>query len=379
FPAVSLLVSGVTAQYCTGYAFSGDQIFPSCADLPYLNSFLHWDLNQSSNSVKIAYRVTGDSTGKWVAWAVNPTGRGMVGAQSLVAYRQSNGAVRAYTSPVSDYRTALQEGELSFAVANLTASFTASEAIIFAKLELGNLRPDSVNQVWQEGPVYGDSPAMHFIYGANLMTMTPLNLMTAAPVNGGGGANSGQVVHGGGHVNSVQPVKIIHGVLNVVGWGILLPVGVTIARYLRVFEWAAPTWFYLHVSCQSTGYIIGVAGWATGIRLGSRSPGVAFPAHRFIGILIFCLATLQMTALLLRPTKEHKYRFYWNVYHHSVGYSVVVLSIVNIFRGFDILKPGHKWKGAYVGIFVALVIVAAVLEVFTWIVVVRRRKEEKLR
>lgn len=32
----------------------------------------------------------------------------------------------------------------------------------------------------------------------------------------------------------------IHGVLNVVSWGILMPIGVIIARYLRVFKSADP-------------------------------------------------------------------------------------------------------------------------------------------
>ncbi|KAK8959137.1 hypothetical protein KSP40_PGU020616 [Platanthera guangdongensis] len=54
---------------------------------------------------------------------------------------------------------------------------------------------------------------------------------------------------------------------------------------------------------------------------------------------LFCLATLQVFALLLRPNKNNKYRVYWNIYHHATGYSVIILSVVNIFKGFDILQP----------------------------------------
>lgn len=78
--------------------------------------------------------------------------------------------------------------------------------------------------------------------------------------------------------------------------------------------------------------------------------------------------------MLLRPKKEHKYRFYWNVYHHFIGYSVIVLSIINIFKGFNILDPDQKWKRAYIGVLIGLAIVAAILEIFTWYVVVKRKK-----
>lgn len=74
----------------------------------------------------------------------------------------------------------------------------------------------------------------------------------------------------------------------------MMPTGAIIARYLRVSKSAGPAWFYLHVSCQSSAYVIGVAGWATGLKLGGESPGIQFTAHRAIGIALFCLATVQV-------------------------------------------------------------------------------------
>lgn len=90
----------------------------------------------------------------------------------------------------------------------------------------------------------------------------------------------------------------IHGVLNAVSWGILMPLGAIIARYLKAFDFGDPAWFYLHVACQTSAYIIGVVGWATGIKLGSDSSGVQYSAHRTIGIVLFCLATLQVHEIL---------------------------------------------------------------------------------
>ncbi|KAF8044857.1 hypothetical protein N665_6326s0002, partial [Sinapis alba] len=140
---------------------------------------------------------------------------------------------------------------------------------------------------------------------------------------------------------------------------------------------AGSAWFYLHVFCQASAYIIGVAGWATGIKLGSESEGIQFSTHRAIGIALFCLATVQVFAMFVRPKPEHKYRFYWNIYHHTVGYTVIVLAVVNIFKGLDILSPEKQWRNAYTAIIVTLGLVAAMLEAFTWYVVIKRGKAEE--
>lgn len=87
----------------------------------------------------------------------------------------------------------------------------------------------------------------------------------------------------------------IHGVLNAVSWGILLPVGIIIARYMSTFPSADPAWFYLHVCCQVSAYAVGVAGWGTGLKLGSQSKGVKYSGHRNIGITLFVLATVQVS------------------------------------------------------------------------------------
>ncbi|KAF2288846.1 hypothetical protein GH714_016954 [Hevea brasiliensis] len=342
------MVLSSSAQKCSSYAFSSNQVFSACNDLPYLNSFLHWNYNSSSSKLQIAYRHSGISSSRWIAWAINPTSTGMVGSQSLVAFQQSDGTMKAYTSPISSYQTSLQEGKLSFEVSNLSATYSNNEMIIFATLGISSIGTTTVNQVWQEGPVSSDSPQVHSTTGANVQSMGTVNLL------------SGTVGASGG--NDKTRKRNIHGVLNAVSWGILMPTGALIARYLKVFKSADPAWFYLHVSCQSIAYIIGVAGWGTGLKLGSQSSGVQYDAHRTIGIILFCL--------------DHKYRLYWNIYHHTVGYTVIILSITNIFKGFDILNPEKKWKNAYIGVIAALAFNAVWLEGYTWYLVVKRRRSE---
>uniref|UniRef100_A0A7N0VC30 Cytochrome b561 and DOMON domain-containing protein n=1 Tax=Kalanchoe fedtschenkoi TaxID=63787 RepID=A0A7N0VC30_KALFE len=361
-----LALASVSAQTCGTYKFSNNAIFTSCNDLPVLNSYLHWTYDDSTRKANIAYRHTGVSTSQWVAWAINPSASNMIGCQALVAYHNSTGAVTAYTSPITSYRTTLSQGDLSFPVTGLTASYSAStsEMIIFATIELPSATT-TVNQVWQVGPMTGDTPQIHSTSGDNVKSMSTIDFLSGQSTGGSGSTGLGSRIR----------KRNTHGILNAVSWGILMPAGAMFARYLKVSKAADPAWFYLHITCQTSAYIVGVAGWATGLKLGSDSVGVEHGLHRSIGIALFCLGTLQVFALLLRPKKDHKIRIYWNVYHHATGYAVIALSIANVYEGFEILGQ-DGWKRVYTGIIIALGAVAVVLEIFTWIVVLKRNKSE---
>lgn len=88
-----------------------------------------------------------------------------------------------------------------------------------------------------------------------------------------------------------------------------------------------------------------------------------------------------MFALFLRPNKDHKYRIFWNFYHYLVGYATIIIGIVNIFKGFDALENSvgdryKNWKNAYIGVIAGLGGIAVFLEVYTWIIVLKRKKSE---
>lgn len=97
------------------------------------------------------------------------------------------------------------------------------------------------------------------------------------------------------------------------------------------------------------------------------------PANSFLCAFVF---PIQIFALFLRPKKDHKYRFYWNVYHHSIGYTIIILGIINIFKGMSILSVDQKWKTAYIIAICILGAIALILEVVTWGIVLKRRKED---
>ncbi|KAK7363835.1 hypothetical protein VNO77_05994 [Canavalia gladiata] len=368
FVLSSVIVTS-SAQTCRSQTFSNNKVFATCRDLPQLTSYLHWTYEQASGKLDIAFKHAGImSTNSWVAWAINPKSnmdRAMIGAQALVAIPQSNGNPRAYTSSIANTDTQLAEGSISYPVSGLSATYQNNEVTIFATITLPN-GTTSLVHVWQDGPLSGSTPQEHSHVSSHQNSKEILDLVSGSTQAGG---------------NSRQRRRNTHGVLNAVSWGILMPTGAIIARYLKVFKSADPAWFYLHVTCQASAYIVGVSGFGTGLKLGSDSEGVEYDTHRTLGIILFCLGTLQVFALFLRLNKDHKYRMYWNIYHHLVGYATIIISVVNVFEGFDTLENYvgdryNNWKHAYIGIIGALGGIAVFLEAYTWVIVIKRRQSQ---
>ncbi|KAK6940462.1 Cytochrome b561/ferric reductase transmembrane [Dillenia turbinata] len=359
-----LLISFIQPSHsltCTSQTFTNNNLYTHCADLSTLSSYLHWNYNSATSSLSIAFIAPPASDSGWVSWGINPNGTGMIGTQALVAF-SLDGAMTVNTYNLAGYSQIIPQN-LSFEVSDKSAEKSGGFMRIFATVKLPE-KTSTINQVWQVGAaVTNGFPAKHEFQTANLMAKSTLDLTSGAST-------------GGSDASDRIKKKNIHGVLNAVSWGILFPVGIIIARYMRTFESADPAWFYLHVTCQVSAYAIGVAGWATGIKLGSESKSIQYTTHRNIGITLFALATLQVFALFLRPKKDHKFRTAWNFYHHGVGYAILVLGILNVFKGLSILQPRDKWKTAYIIVISVLGGIAVLLELITWIVVLGRKSSK---
>ncbi|KAI9073310.1 hypothetical protein K1719_044745 [Acacia pycnantha] len=136
----------------------------------------------------------------------------MVGSRAFVAFRKSDGTMAAYTSPIASYGTTLEEGSLSFEVHGVSASFEDGTVILYASFQLpGN--PKSVNHVWQEGLVSDDdSLRSHALSGANFKSFGRIDFLT------------GKVSDRDAHTqNSKILIRKVHGILNGIGWGIMMP------------------------------------------------------------------------------------------------------------------------------------------------------------
>ncbi|KAL2957354.1 hypothetical protein AAZX31_18G142400 [Glycine max] len=299
---LTLVAATASSLTCTTQKLtdSKNNLYSNCLDLPALDSFLHWTHDPTNASLSVAFAAAPPNSGGWVSWGINPTAIGMQGAQVLAAYKADNGAVTVKTLDLKSY-TAIVPGKLSFDVWDVRGEEVRGVIRIFATVKVPE-KVESVNHVWQVGPSVTAGRIDRHDFG-------PSNMNSKGVLS----FNGAQV--GGGAVDPITIKKNIHGILNAVSWGVLFPLGVIIARYMRTFPSADPAWFYLHVGCQVSAYAIGVAGWGTGMKLGSESVGIQYRSHRYIGIALFCFATLQV--------KKHPIFFDYNpTYTEKIVYAL---------------------------------------------------------
>ncbi|XP_020207531.1 cytochrome b561 and DOMON domain-containing protein At3g07570 [Cajanus cajan] len=170
--------------------------------------------------------------------------------------------------------------------------------------------------------------------------------------------------------NSNLNLRRSHGVLNIMGWSILMIIGSMIARYSKQWD---PMWFYFHASIQTFGFVAGIIGILCGLLL-SKKLDSKVTHHRNIAIVIILLGFLQVLAIVLRPGKESKIRKYWNWYHHNVGRILIIFGVLNTFYGLHLGGEGSKSFITYGVTIAVLFIITVVLEIRMWIIA---RKETR--
>ncbi|XP_024020960.1 cytochrome b561 and DOMON domain-containing protein At3g61750 [Morus notabilis] len=171
--------------------------------------------------------------------------------------------------------------------------------------------------------------------------------------------------------SNLGQMKKNHGILAIMGWGLILPFGAIVARY---FKHKDPLWYYLHSVIQFAGFVFGLAAVVLGQQLYNKI-GAHFHTHRGIGIFILVLSILQILAFFLRPNKEAKIRKYWNWYHHSFGRIALFFGALNILLGIQVGNAGDDLKIGY-GFLLGFVLISViVLEVLKWM---KRSEDTKM-
>ncbi|KAK9279337.1 hypothetical protein L1049_013016 [Liquidambar formosana] len=162
---------------------------------------------------------------------------------------------------------------------------------------------------------------------------------------------------------NVRQMKMNHGILGIIGWGLILPLGAIVARY---FKHKDPLWYYLHTVIQFVGFIIVLANVVLGRELYERIHANK-RAHRGIGIFALVLGILQILAFFLRPNKDAKMRKFWNWYHHWFGRLALFFGALNIVLGIQIGGAGNDWKIGYGFLLGTILVAVIVLEALAYI------------
>lgn len=287
------------------------------------------------------FLLSAPNSNAYIGIGFSPNGK-MVGSSAIVGWVQPDG-----NSDLKMYYLGAQ----------------SSDQVIVVKegnLKLGNssLNVQS-NQIYMAFQLIIDAPQTQLIYSVG-----PQNRLPSAPsfsLTQHRDQISTRLNYATGQFQNENPdasLKRSHGILNMLGWSILMPIGVLVARHMRQWD---PIWFYSHSIIQSFGFMLGVAGVICGLVLEDRL-GANVDKHKGIGIFILTLGCLQVIAFLARPNKESKVRKYWNWYHFSVGRILIFLAAVNVFYGIHLGNAGTAWNAGFAVVLVTLFIVGAILE-----------------
>lgn len=193
----ALLFSPAVSLECTSQTFSTKAQYSTCSDLPTLGAFLHWTYNQTKSTLAVAFVAKPAAPDGWIAWGINPTSTGMIGAQAFIAFKDSKGKLAVKTYNLTSYGAITQQ-KLSLTVMDSRAEAENGVMRIFATVKLPE-KMETVNQVWQVGAAVKDNvPQKHEMGPANLdakdtlaltaaNTISPASSPALAPSSGGAG------------------------------------------------------------------------------------------------------------------------------------------------------------------------------------------------
>jgi hypothetical protein len=152
----------------------------------------------------------------------------------------------------------------------------------------------------------------------------------------------------------IAPWASWHARLMVLSWGIVLPVGVLIARFYKITpsqDWPKVLdnkfWWYSHRTLQYLGIsLMSIGVWFAWGQGGLSSAGAY--AHSIIGWVLLVAGWLQVLSSMVRGTTDGDHyhmtskRLAFERFHKLIGWCAIALSIIGIILGL-FLVDAPRW------------------------------------
>eukprot|EP00270_Netrium_digitus_P004979 TRINITY_DN16488_c0_g1_i2.p1 TRINITY_DN16488_c0_g1~~TRINITY_DN16488_c0_g1_i2.p1 ORF type:complete len:390 (+),score=40.92 TRINITY_DN16488_c0_g1_i2:129-1298(+) len=333
----TVTVNGVSKTYSTCVSYSSV-------------SALSFSFDPSSLQLDAAFTNTPQKAYGWIAWGLSPDGN-MPKSSVLIGWGDTSGgspSVKPYYLPT--YTTPQSGGILDVLDSSIEVSSDGSNITLAFTLQL-NASQVSSYTIWATGgdvQTSTDSIPPHLDQNSGDVQID---------------FSSGQSVQDSGPADD-QMLRNRHAVIATVSWGVMMPLGAFVARYVRPF--LDPIWFYVHIATQLSAYLLGTAAFGLGCYFYTELTGQHW-AHFYLAVFMMFGALLQILALGFRPNKKSPSRIYWNIYHHGVGYSTIIMGCANCFVGFVLLGTFGHWRKIYIIFLIVLGGASVIMEVVTWV------------
>jgi len=150
--------------------------------------------------------------------------------------------------------------------------------------------------------------------------------------------------------NHHQRMMIVsHAIVCVVGFALLLPSGVLLARYLRTFT---PTWYTGHWIAQFgiAGPVI-IAGFVLGFKASGKEEATQWDTHKKTGVVLFALYLFQCSlGAFIHYVKPKNFvtivgRQPQNYFHAVFGLAIIALAMYQIRTGYRDEWPQYAQSG----------------------------------
>eukprot|EP01128_Nolandella_sp_AFSM9_P003833 TRINITY_DN1689_c0_g3_i2.p1 TRINITY_DN1689_c0_g3~~TRINITY_DN1689_c0_g3_i2.p1 ORF type:complete len:875 (+),score=164.72 TRINITY_DN1689_c0_g3_i2:169-2625(+) len=318
-----------------GYEYSADLIEG------YLS--VHWrPVTSSSTSIDFAVRSPWGSVG-WVGVGFSGNnGLKMVGSDAVIG-TISNSVVNAYQL---DSKT-VSGVKLSNRLTVTNTSLTVVDGV--ATMKFTRLLKDGRYPLL---PTYNDHSLIGAVGSTTSLEEHSIRSSTALNVN----LSTGDYTEVAG---VFHPLKVFHGTLMLISWGIIIPIGILLARY-------GPTclpekWIIVHSATQMLGFTIGIGGIIVAF-LSVEGAHYRTEWHGQLGTVVIILGVAQMMAGIFRKNSKDRSRLrrIMVIVHPWGGRILTIAAIVQLFKGLTLIPdffPAIIFYIAFLGVLVVFVIV----------------------
>eukprot|EP00979_Chaetoceros_neogracilis_P005916 scaffold1143_cov214-Chaetoceros_neogracile.AAC.6 len=137
-----------------------------------------------------------------------------------------------------------------------------------------------------------------------------------------------------------------HGVLMIIGWGLLLPTGAIISKFGK--HRPNDLWFKIHRVIQPLGLLLALIAWGIALKnfraLDAKGDGSLYYTHAVMGMTTMILGIIQPINAIFRPSaaedgkEKTKLRLIWEICHKGLGWFAVALALATIGVGTTLLR-----------------------------------------
>ncbi|KAJ3227154.1 hypothetical protein HDU81_006876 [Chytriomyces hyalinus] len=297
-------------------------------------------------------------------WAAIGTGSAMAGSTMFVGWRNDGKSVISQRSSSGhSLPSAVASGKTTFIPIDSPPSIQIpSTANTFFSFQV----PESMNFVQTSGSsnfifAGSDAAPSDKSNSASDFSMHSFKTAFSLDLSQLGAASTGVTATAN---PSRATMILVHGILMFVGFAVVMPLAIFIARYMKL-RWSS-SWFYIHVLLMTIGagglMIAGLVcvEWILGL---DSSAFVRNGAHGILGAaIIFGLYPVQVLLGVVCNTLYNNQRTrvpWWDRLHHWIGRLIGLAAIVNMYLGINLWSNGSL--GYAVGYWVWIGFVVLVL------------------